>query len=163
MPRTIKKLESQDLADRVGEIAMQVRKRRKALGVSATAAAEAAGVSRVTWYRIEKGETSVTVAAWLNALSVLGLAFRVGAGGEPEHEPEDEPLAVPVEIRLERFPQLAALAWQVREHAELTPREAWDIYRLNERHLDKESLSEAERRLLLGLESVFGEIERSDV
>jgi len=35
--------------------------KRKALRVSATVAAEAAGMSRVTLHRIEKGEPSVTM------------------------------------------------------------------------------------------------------
>jgi transcriptional regulator with XRE-family HTH domain len=51
----------------------QIRVRRKALGVSATVAAEAAGMSRVTLHRIEKGEPAVTIGAYLNAIVALGL------------------------------------------------------------------------------------------
>ena len=40
---------------RLQELGAQIRARRKALGVSATAAAESAGMSRVTLHRIEKG------------------------------------------------------------------------------------------------------------
>jgi len=163
MPRTIKRLDSEGLTERVAEIASQIRRRRKALGVSATAAAEAAGISRVTWHRIEKGATSVTVAGWLNALSVLGLAFRVGAAEEAHSADSGEPFAIPVRIRLDDFPQLGALAWQVDDRAELTPQEAWDIYRLNRRHLDEAALSESERRLVRALEAVFGSFETESV
>ena len=38
-------------------------------------AAEAAGMSRITWYRIEKGEPAVTMGAWMNAVTVVGLAL----------------------------------------------------------------------------------------
>jgi transcriptional regulator with XRE-family HTH domain len=55
----------------------QVRAHRKALGVSATVTAEAAGLSRVTLHRIEKGEPAVTMGAYLNAMSALGLALGV--------------------------------------------------------------------------------------
>lgn len=163
MPRTIEKLDSKVLEERVAEIALQIRKRRKVLGLSATAAAEAAGISRVTWHRIEKGETSVTVSGWLNALSVLGLAFRVGAFEGPASAGADNAPAIPVRVRLDRFPQLAALAWQVHDQAELTPQEAWEIYRRNRHHLDEGKLNESERRLLQGLEVVFGPVEANDV
>ena len=54
-------------------------------------------------------------------------------------------------------------AWQVHDRAELTPQEAWDIYRRNRHHLDEEKLNESERRLLHGLEAVFGPVEANDV
>ena len=53
-----------------------VRAQRKGLRVSATALAEAAGVSRVTVYRIEKGEPSVTLGAYANVLTALGLGLK---------------------------------------------------------------------------------------
>ena len=42
----------------------QIRGQRTALRLSATVTAEAAGVSRVTLHRIEKGEPSVALGAW---------------------------------------------------------------------------------------------------
>ena len=53
----------------------QIRARRKELGVSASVAAESAAMSRQTLHRIEKGETSVTMGAYLGLLSALGLEF----------------------------------------------------------------------------------------
>ena len=50
----------------------QIRAQRKALRLSATVTAEAAGLSRVTLHRIEKGEPSVTMGAWCNAMAALG-------------------------------------------------------------------------------------------
>ena len=44
------------VAEQLSALGQQIRARRKALGVSATAAAEAASMSRVTLHRIEKGE-----------------------------------------------------------------------------------------------------------
>ena len=41
---------------RLQDLGARIRARRKSLGVNATAAAESAGMSRVTLHRIEKGE-----------------------------------------------------------------------------------------------------------
>src|SRR3990167_1511363 len=54
----------------------QIRSQRKALRLSATVTAEAAGVSRVTLHRIEKGEASVAIGAWCNALAALGMTLQ---------------------------------------------------------------------------------------
>lgn len=60
----------------LGALGDQIRERRKHLKLSATAAAEAAGMSRVTWHRLERGEPSVTMGAYLNALVALGLELQ---------------------------------------------------------------------------------------
>jgi len=62
-------------ATRLGALGQQIRTRRKALGLSATVAAEAAGLSRVTLHRMEKGAPAVTMAAYLNVMVALGLDF----------------------------------------------------------------------------------------
>ena len=84
-----------------------IRARRKALGVSATAAAEAAGISRVTLHRIEKGEPSVTAGAWSNVIVALGLAWRLApAQAADEAPPMDRKGWIPARIRLERFEKI---------------------------------------------------------
>lgn len=55
----------------------RIRERRKMLKVSAIATAEAAGVSRMTLYRVERGGASVTIGAYLNVVSVLGLELEL--------------------------------------------------------------------------------------
>ena len=57
----------------LSHIGQQIRSRRKDLKVSAVATAESAGISRMTLYRIEQGEASVTIGAYLSVISVLGL------------------------------------------------------------------------------------------
>lgn len=138
-----------------------LRARRRALGINMTAAAEAAGMSRVTWHRLEKGEPSVAWGSMLAAATVLGLDLRLaenrddGMAADPSI---DEFL--PLRIRLAEFPGLRRLAWQVGEGVEiLTPREAFGLYARNLRHLDMEALSARERSLLHALREVFGEAE----
>ena len=142
----------------------QIRARRKALRLSATVTAEAAGLSRVTLHRIEKGEPSVTMGAYLNAVAALGLEFHITA-------PNDKagPVAeasrkgwIPARIRLADYPQLQALAWHVHGTEALTPSEALGIYERNWRHLDVQAMAPAEQDLVEALRLGLGG-EKSDV
>lgn len=64
-------------AKKLDALGQQIRAHRKSLRISATTAAEAAGMSRVTLHRIENGEPSVTMGAYLNAMAALGLDFGI--------------------------------------------------------------------------------------
>lgn len=140
----------------------QLRARRKALRVSSTAAAEAAGMSRVTLHRIEKGEPSVAAGAWANAMAALGMSL-VALNADEAHATHsddgngpDLPNWIPVRVRLADYPQLKALAWQVHGTDALTPIEALGIYERNARHLDTAAMSPAEQALLLALQTGLG-------
>ena len=137
----------------------QLRARRKALRVSSTAAAEAAGMSRVTLHRIEKGEPSVAGGAWANAMAALGMTL-LAQNTEEAHAPDERPTElaewIPVRVRLADYPQLKALAWQVHGTATLTPIEALGIYERNARHLDTAAMSAAEQALLQALRTGLG-------
>ena len=149
---------STGVVDRAVDVGEQIRCHRKSLGVSATTAAEAAGMSRVTWYRIEKGVTSVTFGACLSALAVLGLDLKivqaVADDRDFDHE-QDHLESIPVKITFANYPQLKQLAWQVRGVDTLSPREALTIYERNWRHLDLETMEPHERNLVTALRQVF--------
>lgn len=139
------------------QIGDDIRRQRKALKVSATAAAESAGMSRLTWYKIEKGETTVSLGAYLSAAHVVGLKVQAArsiskafqqTSGSGEHW-------IPVRIHLSDFPQLRKLAWQVTGVDTLSPVEALDIYERNWRHLDESALIDDEQKLINGLKLVF--------
>ena len=130
----------------------EIRARRKALGVNATSTAESAGISRVTLHRIEKGEPSVAMGAYLNVMAALGLNL-------PEANPPASTNAqesIPTKIKLDEFPQLRQLAWQIHGTETLTPLEARDIYESNWRHLDKNKLEDRERQLIHALREGLG-------
>jgi DNA-binding XRE family transcriptional regulator len=139
------------------QIGDDIRRQRKALKVSATAAAESAGMSRLTWYKIEKGEITVSIGAYLSAAHVVGLtvqavysanqAFQQTSGYKEDW--------IPLRIHLSDFPQLRKLAWQVTGVDTLTPAEAFDIYERNWRHLDESALIDEEQKLINGLKLVF--------
>ncbi|TDM08923.1 MAG: XRE family transcriptional regulator [Ideonella sp. MAG2] len=154
-PAPVTSAQSVALLKQIGE---QIRAQRKSLGISATVTAEAAGVSRMTLHRIERGEPSVTAGAWTNVLAALGLGLtatgpQLGAATVTTPPLEDH---IPVHIRLADYPQLKALAWQVKASERLTAAEALDIYERNARHLDASAMSPAEQALLNALRTAFG-------
>lgn len=163
MSKTSSKLEEGGTA-RLAQLGAQVRARRVALGLSAVAVAEAAHVSRVTLHRIEAGNPSVAIGFYVAALAALGLELDLAAANSSKKTaPAGLSLgSVPIAIRIDDYPQLARLAWQVRPGAVLRPVEALGIYERNRKHLDQEALSDSERALIEGLREAWGDAE-SDV
>ena len=148
MPSTAPILPEQ-CAAQLQALGAHIRAQRKALRLSATVTAEAAGLSRVTLHRIEKGEPSVTMGAWCNALAALGMELQAhtGAQGQPAAAPNRAGW-IPARVALADYPQLRALAWQVHGTDTLTPAEALGIYERNARHLDMEAMPPHEKALL---------------
>ena len=148
MPSKIQ-ISTDAIAQKMTAIGLQIRAQRKLLKINATAAAEACGISRVTLYRIEHGEPSVTLGAYMNALAALGLDLHVSVAREVAAEPVTRPpLWIPARVRLQDYPQLKQLAWQVHGADELTPVEALGIYERNARYLDLQALEPTERMLI---------------
>lgn len=150
---------SPHIASKLQAVGRLLRDHRKRLGVSATQAAESAGMSRITWYRIEQGSAAVTLGAYMQALSVLGLDIDVHPlNGVKPHGADNKTGWLPTRITLADYPQLQQLAWHVRGPATfaLSPREALDIYERHGRHLDKTAMSDAEQQLLASLQDVLG-------
>jgi len=163
MPATAPAIPNHTL-QRLRELGARVHARRKALGVAAADAAQAAGLSRVTLYRIEQGEPSVTMGACANVLEALGLGNdlgRVGAGGEDalghrRAAAASAPAAVDLQvIELHRYPQLKQLAWQ-RHTPTVTGQEALSLYERNWRHVDQAAMPAHERELVAALAHAYG-------
>jgi transcriptional regulator with XRE-family HTH domain len=134
-----------------------VKARRKALRIAAIVAAEAAGISRVTLHRIENGEASVTIGAYMAACAALGL--QIVARRADEMPPGPAPARrgwIPSRVRIADYPILQQLAWQVHGASELTPREALGIYERNWRHVDAAAMTQDERDLVDGLRQALG-------
>jgi len=134
---------------RLGEQLRQARKRQK---VSAAAAAEAAGMSRVTLHRIEAGEPSVTLGAWLAAADALGLQLNLTDAGAP---PSPD-LPTTESIALADYPQLRQLAWQMNGVSEMSPQDALALYERNWRHVERGKLSMKEIALINALAITLG-------
>ena len=158
-PRGIDKT-SDHVRNAAATLGRAIRARRKALGINTTAAAEAAGMSRVTWHRLEKGEPTVTLGSWLAAARALQMDLPLPGEVEPSpasHVPSPGDW-LPLRIRLADYPQLRRLAWQVGDATEtLSPREAVGLYGRNWRHVQPELLEPNERALIEALRQAFGE------
>lgn len=128
----------------------QLRAARKAQKVSAVALAEAAGLSRLTLHRIERGEPGVAMGHWAAVAQALGLQFGLNVPGQ---EPVD---AVPEAIVLDEYPALRQLAWQMPGVADLDPAAALALYERNWRHVDVDALVPRERALIRRLTRTLG-------
>lgn len=145
------------VADKLAELGRQIRQHRKKMRISATVAAEAAGMSRDTFHKIERGEASVTMGGYLNAMAALGIDFGIIqpiAAGNQQGDLKD---MIPACIHLADYPQLKKLAWQVQGVDALTPTEALGIYERNLRHIDIEALEPKEKQLIDALRLGLGQ------
>lgn len=125
----------------------RLRERRKALGVTAVACAEAAGVSRVTLHRIEAGNPSVTIGAYSNVAAALGLHIVVPL--------LDAPATKPVAVTVGDYPGLRALAWQTDAGTTITEAEALNLYERGWRHLNQETLTGDEKAFIQHLADTY--------
>lgn len=76
-------------------------------------------------------------------MAALGLGFEAKRVDEPPIQgPHDGSGWIPALIRLDGYPQLKALAWHVQGTHTLRPKEAFDIYTRNARHLRTESMQQ---------------------
>ncbi len=141
-------------------LAARLRAERLELGVSMTSAAEAAGISRVTLHRIEHGEPSVTMGAYLSVASALGLELRAAeAQVRPAAQPELDTSTAATDnesIDIRAYPQLRQLAWHLSDSVSLTPREALSLYERNWRHVEMTAMEPRERALVEHLVETWG-------
>jgi transcriptional regulator with XRE-family HTH domain len=139
-------------------IGRRIGAERTRQGISMVAAAEAAGMSRVTWHRNEKGKTSVGVAALLAAAQALDLEVGISAPSSIDATLAAEPAeTLPLAIELAAYPQLRTLAWQVGDDVRtLAPHEALGFYERNWRHVEIAALQLDEVSLIRQLVSALG-------
>ncbi len=118
-------------------------------------------MSRVTLHRVERGEPSVTMGAYLNAAEALGLELTLAPQAAPAQAPEPDTrkqrtATLPEHIRIADFAELKRLAWHIPGAAELTPEEAFGLYERNWRHVAQDRLQPDERALIERLWQRFG-------
>jgi DNA-binding XRE family transcriptional regulator len=148
MRKNIEKI-SDDAVSQLADIGQLIRQHRKSFKITANAAAETAGISRVTLHRIEKGEPTVSMGAYLNVISALDLSLHLSAKTDIESTANADSVGkLPVRLSLSDYPQLKELAWHVRGVDELSLVEAHSIYERNKRFLDSENLSDSEQALI---------------
>jgi transcriptional regulator with XRE-family HTH domain len=140
-------------ASQLRTLGERIRDQRQGLRISANAAAQASGMSRVTLHRIERGEPSVTMGAYVNAIAALGLSMYVQDASAEQSSPQN----LPAPVHIADYPQLRQLAWQLPDTADLTEQEALALYERNWRHLDFEKMDSAERQWIDTLVTTQGQ------
>jgi len=143
------------LAAKLAALGVRIRAQRKRHKVAAATAAEAAGMSRATLHRIERGEPSVTIGAYLGVIDALGLDFDI-VDRQDRPPARRDAAATPAQIRIADYPQLARLAWQMHGVAELSPSEALSLYERNWRHIEQGEMQAKERALIEALVAAHG-------
>lgn len=114
-------------------------------------------MSRATLHRIETGEPSVTLGAFVAAADAVGLTLQLFDPTAPTAPAATTTTtALPASIALAVHPQLRRLAWQLSDDSTVTPREALSLYERNWRHIDKDALGDDERALIHKLVATFG-------
>jgi transcriptional regulator with XRE-family HTH domain len=141
------------LKNAIRHLGEKIRKRRKELRISATTTAEAAGLSRVTLHRIELGEESVSIGAYINTISALGLELTLI---DPHDRGLESRKKLPAKVRLNDFPQLKRLAWQLKGSRQMAIEDALEIYERNWRHVDLKEMDAREKEFLEALLEHFG-------
>ena len=148
MKKKIEKI-SDNAVGQLAHIGQLIMQHRKSFKITANAAAETAGISRVTLHRIEKGEPTVSMGAYLNVMSALDLNLHLSAKTDIGNTANAGSVGkLPVRLSLSDYPQLKELAWHVQGVDELSLVEAHSIYERNKRFLDTENLSDSEQELI---------------
>ena len=151
MKKNIEKI-SNDAISQLADIGQLIRQHRRSFKITANAAAQTAGISRVTLHRIEKGEPTVSMGAYLNVVSALDLNLHLSAKGDKDDKGYevngDDVGKLPARLSFSDYPQLKELAWHVQGVDELSLVEAYSIYERNKRFLDVENLSDSEQELI---------------
>ena len=108
MKQYSKLMHSQELP-LLNRLGAQITARRKVLRIRAQICAEVAGISRVTLHRIEKGEPSVNIGAYMQVCEALGLRLTLSPLVDQKMDDNLGDPEMPY-IRIKDYPQLKALA-----------------------------------------------------
>lgn len=153
MPRPSPPIARKTAELRLLEMGAKLRERRRELALSQAATAEAAGISRPTLSKIERGSPSVTVASYVAIALVLGLEILLDDPAARPHGADDE---LPATLELARYPILRQVAWHIPGASSLAPEEAFALLERGWRHVDADALSDEERALVDKLSARFG-------
>ena len=137
------------------QIGFTIQQRRKELELTTLTLAEAAHISRVTLYRIERGEETVSIGHYLNVLDALGLDLSAIC---KYRETDTSDARIPCRISLSAYPQLQKIAWQLDPDIDISPLTAWQLYDRNRRHIERQTLSKEEQTLISNLEQAFTDV-----
>ena len=138
----------------LANLGQKILLQRKSLKVSADSTALASGISRITLHRIEKGEPSVSMGAYISVIEALGLHLDLSKKDLQKYSKTENDLNLS-QIAIKDYPQLKQICWQLSDDATLTAVEAKSTYERNERHINFDGFSDKEKNLIKQLEVYF--------
>jgi transcriptional regulator with XRE-family HTH domain len=141
-------LQNQFLASLGQKILLQ----RKKFQVAAESVALTAGISRITLHRIEKGEPSVSMGAYMSVIIALGLSLDIDEKNPEFNDATKENNLS--DIAIQDYPQLKLISWQLKDDAVLNAVEAKNMYERNQKYILFNEMTAHEKKLIkqLGVE-----------
>jgi transcriptional regulator with XRE-family HTH domain len=136
----------------LASLGQRILLQRKKLKVAAESVALAAAISRITLHRIEKGEPSVGMGAYMSVIIALGLSLSIQEiNPKPNDLEKDNHLSA---IAIKDYPQLKLISWQLKDDAVLNALEAKNMYERNQKYILFNEITEQEKKLIkqLGVE-----------
>lgn len=152
-------MESTSVLEKIGH---RIRDERMRLKVSSVHAAEAAGLSRVTLHRIEKGEPTVALGMYLKVMDALGLTLEAFSKDKKTHvhgRVREAKATASKRIRMVSFkdcPQLKSVAWHIHGVEKLPAKDALALYERNWRHIDQKKMTAMEKKVVDNLVKNYG-------
>lgn len=136
----------------LASLGQRILLQRKKLKVATESVALAAAISRITLHRIEKGEPSVSMGAYISVIIALGLNLSIQEVAPKLNDAEKE--KNPCEIAIKDYPQLKLISWQLKDDAVLNALEAKNMYERNQKYILFNEMTEHEKKLIkqLGVE-----------
>lgn len=152
-----------ELLRQLGERLRLARLRRE---LSAEEVARRVGIARVTLHRLESGAPAATLGTAVKVMAALDLAQdwvllarddRHGRDLQDARLPPRRAAGALGDIRIGDLPQLRAATWSITDdNARLTPKEVFDLYERNWRHIDRGAMTRAEAKVLERLAKTVG-------
>jgi len=136
----------------LASLGQRILLQRKKLKVAAESVALAAGISRITLHRIEKGEPGVSMGAYMSVIIALGLSLSIQEGALKLNDVEKDNYLS--EIAIKDYPQLKLISWQLKDDAVLNALEAKNMYERNQKYILFNEMTAHEKKLIkqLGVE-----------
>lgn len=132
-------------ADVLADWGQRILLQRKFLKVAAESVALAAGISRVTLHRIEKGDPGVSIGAYVSTLQALGMQMTISSRLDTDNKSQQLDLS---KIAIDEYPELKKISWQLKDGVTLTAVEAKNMYERNEKYISFDTLCEQEKKLI---------------
>jgi transcriptional regulator with XRE-family HTH domain len=105
------------IRDGLKKLGQDITRARKRKGISTSAMAEQARISRPTLYRLERGDANVSLGILATALNILGMKHRLTR--LLDEEPEEMKESIPLDVLSDRVPQSQTTRHLETDHFEI--------------------------------------------